>query len=415
MPRSDLMLALRIALRYLLAPKSHNAVNVISVISMTGVAVAVAAIVVVLSVFNGFADLAAAHLSVIDPELKVVPRSGKVFAGADTLAAELMRDIPDLAVATPSLEERALLVARSGQMPVVFKGVDPDVYPLAVDFNSTILDGSPLFNDSIYGLVPMTISVGVAMETGLRPGQDAGAELYVPRRKGRINPANPAASYRSAAFAVAGVYRVEQPEYDTDRLLIPLDKARTLLEYGGGEASALELRLSPGSDVEKVRSDLEKRLGGDFEILSRLQQQEAAFRMIAIEKWMTFVMLAAILLIACFNIFSTLSLLVIEKRSDASTLRALGASRGQTSLIFSLEGALITLAGGLAGLLLGSLLTLGQQTWGWVKLAGDPSLLTTSSYPVRLAPWPDLAAVMLMLVIMASITALAARFFTRKM
>ncbi len=415
------MLALRIALRYLLAPKSHNAVNVITLISIGGVAVATAAIVIVLSVFNGFNDLAAAHLSAIDPELKVTPVEGKAFRGADSLARALPAAVPGVAVATPVIEERALLVGASGQMPVVFKGVVPEEYARVVDVNSTIIDGLPVgadfadaLPDSTFASTALTLSVGVAMETGLRPGPDAGAEIFIPRRMGRINPANPAAAYRREKFTVTGVFRVEQPEYDTDRVIIPLSAARRLLEYNFAEASALELRLSPGASPEALAPRVEKALGPAFRVATRLQQQEAAFRMIAIEKWMTFVMLIAILLIATFNIISTLSLLVIEKRDDTATLRALGAPRRLTARIFRLEGVLVTLAGGAAGLVLGSLLSLGQQHFGWIKLAGDPRLLSTSAYPMRLEPWPDLAVVAATVAAIAIITGLASALFIKE-
>lgn len=412
------MFALRIALRYLLAPKSHNAVNVISLISLGGVAVATAAIVIVLSVFNGFNDLAASHLSAIDPDLRISPVEGKVIPAADSLARALPAQLPQLACATPVLEERGLLVARAAQMPVIFKGVDPATYPHTVDFNSTIIDGKGI--DTTLTALPdsfeeLTLSVGVAMETGLRPTIDAGAEIYVPRRRGRINPANPAASYRREPFTVTGVFRVEQPEYDTDRILMSLDAARRLLEYSGSEASAIEVRLRPGISPNDAARSLATHLGPAFKVETRLQQQEAAFKMIAIEKWMTFVMLIAILLIATFNIISTLSLLVIEKRTDAATLRALGATHSTVSAIFRWEGSLITLAGGLAGLILGSALALGQQHFGWIKLAGDPRLLSAEAYPIRLAPWPDLVIVAATVAAIAIITAQAARLFTKKL
>ncbi len=410
------MLALKIALRYLLAPKSHNAVNVISIISLSGVAVATAAIVIVLSVFNGFNDLAASHLSAIDPQLKVSPAGAKVFAKADSIALAITEGVDGIEAATPVLEERTLLVGASGQMPVVFKAVNPAEYPRIVDINATIIDGLNIGAADIPGCeIPqaMTLSVGVAMETGLRPAPDSGAELYAPRRTGRINPANPAAAYRREAFTATGVFRVEQPEYDTDRIIIPLDAGRRLLEYDNGEASAIELRLTPGTDERRVAGDLAAMLGDGFTIADRLRQQEEAFRMIAIEKWMTFVMLTAILLIATFNVLSTLSLLVIEKRSDAATLRALGAPRALTRSIFTWEGSLITISGGIAGIIFGSLLTLGQQHFGWVKLAGDPNLLSTTVYPVRLAPWPDLAIVAATVAAIAIVTGSASRIFTK--
>lgn len=410
------MLSLRIALRYFGTRKWHAAVNVISAVSVAGVAVATAAIVVVLSVFNGFTDLAASHLAVIDPELRVVPVTGKVLpTDADSLARRLMA-LPEVEIATPVLEERALLVGGtmgssdgSRQMPVRLKGVSPRDYARTVDFNHTVIDGVGWGPESVEGL---QMSVGVAMETGLRPSPYARATIYVPRRRGRINPANPAGAYNGRELSIEGVFRVEQPEYDADRVIIPLETARELLERGEGDASALELRLATGADARAVAKTLRGILGPEMKVLDRLEQQSDAFRMIAVEKWMTFMMLVAILIIAAFNIISTLSLLVLEKSPDAVTLRALGAPANLVRGIFIWEGALITLAGGAIGLVTGALLSWGQQCFGWVKLGGDPSLLTTAVYPVRVAPWPDFVLVAVAVIGLSALIGACAVLFT---
>lgn len=404
------MLTLRIALRYLVAPKSHNAVNVISLISLGGVAVATAAIVIVLSVFNGFNDLAFSHLSVLDPQLKVKALSGKVFAESDSLCRAIMENVPGAETATPVIEERGLIVSGDAQMPVRFKAVDPASYTSVVDFDKAIIDGVGL--DAIE-IPAMTMSVGVALETGIRPSPEASAELYVPKRVGKINPVNPSASYLREPLLVGGVFRVEQAEYDTDMIFIPLEVGRNILQYYDSEASAIEISLRAGTSEKEVVKALTAFLGPDFAVETRIQQQATAYRMIAIEKWMTFALLTAILLIAAFNILSTLSLLIIEKRDDVSTLRALGATQPTTRHIFQWEGALITICGGIAGIVLGSILTLCQQHFGWIKLSGDASMLATVSYPVRLAIWPDIAATLACVVALSLLISFATRAFTR--
>lgn len=406
------MLAVKIALRYLFAKKSHRAVNVIALVSMAGVAVATMAIVVVLSVFNGFTDLAQKHLAAVDPQIKIVPRQGKVIERADSLA-EALSAMPQVAVAAPVIVERALLVAGDNQMPVVFKAADVDKARRVNDFDNLLIDGIYTDANSLADSLPaIQASVGVAIGMGLRPSPYAAAELYVPRRTGRINPANPAAAYRSAVVAVSGVVQVDQPEYDSDYIFIPLALGRRLLDYRHGQGTAIELKVAEGVDVNtlcrKLASDYP-----DFQFLDRAHQQADTFRMIALEKWVTFLMLIFILIVAAFNIISTMSLMVIEKRYDMATLHALGATRAMIKNIFMAEGWLITFVGGCIGIVSGVVLALLQQYFGLVKLDADPSALSIDVYPVRLDGL-DVAAVAACLVIVGLLIGLTTRLFSKR-
>ena len=415
------MLALKIALRYLRARKSHNAVNIISVISVAGVAVATMAIVVVLSVFNGFTDLAQSHLSRIDPELKLEAVDGKVFSGADSLAKRLTA-LPALAAASPVIRERGLLLSESAQMPVVFQGVDFAAVDSVTAITDLIIDGGLIAGadgDGLFHGVPTALAaVGPAVRLQLHPSLDSGATLYVPRRIGRINPANPAASYKGTSLAVTGIFRVDQPEYDADFIIIPLEEARRLLDYSDGEASAIDIRSAPGADIASaVRAVVAEAEAaglprGSFAVRTLMEQQSESFRMISVEKWVTFLMLVFILLIASFNVVSTLSLLVIEKRDNMATLRALGATRAMASSVFMYEGWLITAIGGLAGTALGVLLSLVQQHFGLIKLAADASALTIDVYPVRVSA-SDVALVLMTVLAVGLLIAQIARFFAK--
>lgn len=401
---------LRVALRYLFARKSHKVVNVISVISMAGVAVATMAIVVVLSVFNGFSDLARRHLSAIDPDIKIVPVAGKTLSG-DSIAAAV-EALPEVAAATPVLAERALMVAGDKQKAVIVKGVDPHRAPLITDFDAMLIDG--VYLGSVDSIAAFQIAVAVAMETGLRPSPYAFADVYMPRRTGRINPANPAGAYRRMPGVVSGVFSVDQPEYDGEYVFAPLDDVRRLLEYDGGEASAVEVRLAPGvSSAHGVRAVAKALADNAVDVLDRERQQADTFRMIAVEKWITFAMLVFILLIASFNIISTLSLIVIEKRSDTATLRALGATRRTVARIFVAEGWLITSIGGLAGTIVGVALALVQQYFGIIKLGGDPSALSISVYPVHVEV-TDVVMVLATVLVTGLVISQISRIFTRK-
>ena len=235
----------------------------------------------------------------------------------------------------------------------------------------------------------------------------------MPRRLGRINPANPAAAYRQMDASVTGVFRVDDQDFDNEYVFAPLDDVRRLLEYEGDEASAIELKAAPGVSPGEASEAVASALGSGFTVLPRDRQQAETFRMIAVEKWVTFLMLVFILIIAAFNIVSTLSLMVIEKTPDMSTLRAMGATRHSVRSIFIAEGWLITIAGGVAGTIAGSLLALLQQHFGLIRLNADPTALSTDVYPVELQAG-DIAAVLVTVAAVGLLIGLISRLFTRK-
>lgn len=399
----------RIALRYFFSGKSHGAVNVISGISVAGVAVATAAIVIVLSVFNGFSHLARERFSAVDPDLMAVSARGAAFAGADSLLRKVS-DAEGVEAAVATLTERGLLTAGDdAQLGVVFKGVDKDYDRIAnldriADYSVSRPEGDTLPGTSV--------GVGAAARLGILPGTPI--ELYTLRRVGRINPANPASAFFSATLGVDRIVRTDQLEFDADHIIIPLDVARDLLQYDGDEATAIEVKLAPGAGSGKVAREIKQLLGPDFEILTREQQHAEAYRMIAVEKWVTFAMLIFILIIAAFNIVSTLSLMVIEKRDNMSTLRFLGATRSMVRGVFAAMGAMITVAGGVIGTVLGLALSLAQQWGGFIRLSGDQSKLSITEYPVHVEG-QDILAVMGIVILVAAASALTTRLFTRSL
>ena len=376
------MLPLKIALRYLLSRKSHGAVNVISAVAMAGVAVAAAAMIIILSVFNGFSQLVERKTAGFNPPLLIVPATGKIIADADSLAGAIA-SVPGIAVAAPLIDEQAFAIAGDAQMPVSL-----NVRPLAEE--RRFVDGP----------------------------SEGWINVYEPLRSGRINPANPMGAFRGDSLRVTGVYQVEQEEQDRDMLVIPLAVARRLLDYTT-EASAIAVYPSqtegdasdagrPGNAaLASLRQSLESRLPSDsYRVLDRLEQEAEAYRMIAVEKWITFLMLLFILAVASFNIVSTLSLMVVEKEKNMAVLGAMGAAPSFIRRIFGSLGWLITIIGSAAGLLLGTLLTLGQQHFGWVKLSSaNPSLMAINYYPVRLDP-ADLMIVLLAVLVTSLLIAL---------
>lgn len=403
------MVTLRIALRYLLSKKSHSAVNHISVISMIGVAVATIAIVCVLSVFNGFRDLAESRLSAVDPELKVQPAGGKIIADADSLARAIsVLASVDTAVAT--IDEQALAIVGPHQMAVRMYGVPLDYGRLSA-IGNTIIDGEfALRHDSTACAV---LSVGTAIRLGARPDIFAPLALYVPRRKGRVNPSNPMTAFRSDSLLVAGVFEVDESDKDASTIYVPLDLARRMLDYTT-EATAIEVTVAPTADVASAKADITALCGLSLTVKDRLEQEEQSFRMIAIEKWLTFIMLAFILLIASFNVISTLSMLMLEKADNMTTLRALGARRSTVRNIFVWEGWLISLIGGLAGTVAGVALCLIQMHFGIITLAGDASQLSITAYPVKVEAIDLLVVMGLVMLTGLFIAVVTSRFAPRR-
>lgn len=397
------MFPLRVAIRYLFSKKAHSAVNVISLISVAGVAVATMSIVCILSVFNGFSDLAASHLSLLDPEIKVTPATGKTIQNADSLAASITQ-LPDIEKATATIEEQALAIYGDRQMPVRIKGV-PENYDSITSLRSTIIDGEWIHGDGSQ-LSYTTLSAGTAITLRAFPGYDQYMGIYVPRRKGRINPANPMAAFRSDSLVVSGVFQVGQAEYDADMVIMPIENTRRMLDYTN-EASAIEIKLKPGTDTGEAIAAIRALTGDGYNVKNRMQQQEQSFRMIEIEKWITFLMLAFILIIASFNVLSTMSMLILEKRDNIVTFKALGASKKTISRIFLIEGWLISVIGGVIGIIAGLILSLAQQWGGFIKLGGNTAAMTIDSYPVRVNP-TDILAVMAIVLIVGILTSAAA-------
>lgn len=394
--------SLRIALRYLFSRKSHSVVNVISAVTVTGVAVAVAAMVVVLSVFNGFHSLIASRLSELDPTLKVELSAspGKAFADADSIAA-IISSLPEVDTATPTVEQRALAIMGQFQTPVRIKGVDINAYGRVAALDSVIIDGYA-WSDFHNSASPAVISVGVANALRAPVGTSHLLRLYAPRRIGSINPANPMTVFRADSTAISAVFAVNQPEFDADMIYVPIDLARKLFQFST-EATAIEIKTSSEVKAKDAATAIAGAIDPKFTVLDRMEQHQSSFRIVNVEKWMSFLLLAFILLIASFNVISTMTLLIIEKESNAYTLSALGASSGFIRSIYAFQSIGITMAGAVAGAIVGSLISLGQQTFGWVKLAADPASLSLSAYPVEFH-FADLGPILLTAAIIGVIT-----------
>lgn len=399
-------LALKIAWRYMRAPKSHGAVNAISIISVVGVAVATAAIIVVLSVFNGFRFHLNNRLDNLTSDVSIQPSYGKVIENGDSLAQALGEN-PDVAEAMAELSDNALVIAWAKEMPIKLKGVTPDAYARITSMDSLILDGAPV---SLYSPRQAAVSVGVAQRLGL---QSAGDTLFIfaPKRQGRVNLANPIASFLTDSLQVASIFRSMQTEIDENTVISDIETVRELFQYDT-EATSVELKLKPGVDPTGFTQALQNSLGDGYIVKDRMMQQEVNFRMVAIEKWITFLLLTFILLIASFNIISTLCMLILDKGHNLNTLSHLGLSRRRIGNIFWWESILVTISGALSGIVIGVLVCYLQEKYGLLKLAGDPNSLILQAYPVRLE-WLDIAVTMVPVAIIGIITAWISHSFAR--
>ena len=401
-------LPLKIAWRYLVSKKGHQAVNIISIVALCGVVVSTAALICVLSVFNGFRGLIMGKLAMLDPQVAITATLGKTVNDADSII-DAVSAIPGVERAIPVIEDQALAIYAQMQMPVRLKGV-PDDYNTMNDMDSVIVDGEWKLRDQVSRYA--VAGAGPAIRLMVRPDFIGMVRLYAPQRQGRVNLANPMGAFRQDSLFVSGIFQLQQNSYDADLIYVPLDMARQLFDYDT-EATQLEIKLSADASEQQVMKDISRALGSSYQVKNRLMQQREAYRLVNIEKWMAFLLLAFILVIATFNVISTLSLLIIEKDESIATLRALGANNSQISRIFVLQGWLITLAGAVTGTVIGLVLCFCQQQFGWLRLSGDPSNMIISAYPVEVQ-WVDVLITLALVAAVGLLTSMVTALIMRR-
>ena len=368
-----------IARRYLFSKKKHNAINIISGISVCGVGLATLALVCTLSVFNGFQDMVASFFTAFDPELKITVREGKVFDAQDE-RIQAIRALPEIAVFTETLEENAMVQYKDRQTMAVIKGVEDNFEELTAIDSILYGSGEFLLHDSIVDYGVMGIELVSTLGTGIQFVDPL--KIYSPKRNAKVNMANPSASFNmDYLFSPGAVFVVNQQKYDARYILTSLSFARNLFNYDT-EVSAVELKLKPGTDVTAVQRKIARILGDEFVVLDRYEQQADVFRIMEIEKFISYLFLTFILAIACFNVIGSLSMLILDKREDVETLRNLGADDRLIARIFLFEGRLISLFGALSGIVLGLLLCYIQQRFGIISLGGGNGSFIVDAYPV---------------------------------
>lgn len=367
-----------IARRYLFSKKSHNAINVISAISVCGVALATLALVCTLSVFNGFQDLVTTFFTAFNPQLKITAVRGKVFDGQDKRVLQLKK-MPDVEVYSESLEDNVMVQYQGRQAMAVVKGVEDNFDQLTPIDSILFGRGDLLLHDEVVDYAIPGIQLLSTLGSGIRFLDPL--EIYAPRRGAKVNMANPSTAFVTGNLFSSGlVFAVNQEKYDASYILTSIDFARRLFQYTT-EVSAINLKLKAGADTDAVKKHIQDLLGDDFLVQDRYEQQADTYRIMEIEKLISYLFLTFILMIACFNVIGSLSMLIIDKRDDVVTLRNLGASDRQIVRIFLFEGRMISFFGAFAGVVLGLLLCWLQQEYGLIALGSSGSFVV-DAYPV---------------------------------
>ena len=402
---------LYVARRYFFAKKSTHVINVISGISIAGVAVATLAMVVTLSVFNGFHDLVASLFTSFDPEIKVVPVKGKMIPEDDPLLVS-MADVEGVDVVSKCFEDNALAMYGDNQEMVNIKGVD-DNFPSLVNFDGILYGEGELCLHAAnlqYG-VP---GINLAARLGTGAYWKDYLKIYAPRREGQLDMANPTTGFVQDSLLSTGlVFAVKQSLYDDSYIITSLPFARSLFD-GQGMITSLEIKVKPGYDAAGVKERLKETAGGKYRVLDRYEQQHDTFKIMKIEKFIAYIFLTFILVVACFNIIGSLSMLIIDKKKDVATLRSLGASDNLIIRIFLFEGRMITIAGAVAGIILGLLLCLLQQQYGFVSLGSESGSFVVDAYPVSVHA-ADIITIFVTVTIVGFVSArYPVRYFARK-
>lgn len=347
-------------------------------ISVCGIAIATMAMVCTLSIFNGFTKLVSDSFSIMDPDLQIIPAKGKVF-DASSAVFQKIKNLPEVAVASETVEDNALVKYGERQDPVLIKGVS-DQFKEMVDTKRLVTSGEFSLRE---GDVDFCVAgIGVAINLGLRTDNITPIEIYSPKRDVKIQLANPANAFTTAYTYPAGVFALNQAKYDDQIILVSLDLARELFRYNN-EVTSLDIKLKENVSSNDAESKIQKQLGDNFIVKNRFEQQADSFRMVNIEKWVTFLILSFILIIAVFNVVSSLSMLILDKSADIDILRNMGAENNLITRIFKIEGWLISMSGAIAGIVIGLVLCLIQQHFGILKLGQTPGAFIVDSYPVE--------------------------------
>jgi lipoprotein-releasing system permease protein len=367
--------ALYIARRYLFAKKSTNAINIISAISVLGVFVGSAALIIILSVFNGFEELVLKMFNTVTPQIVIMPAQGKTFT-TKTAYFNKLKTNEAIFSYTEVLSENALIWYKNKQTPALVKGVSDD-FLKNKSLDTIIIDGAFVLKNK--NGANAVLGSALQMYLGINPSDPfEELQIYSPKKGIQNTSINPMDDFTVLSIPPSGVFEIQQ-EFD-NLAIVPLSFARKL--FGEEEkVSAIEINVKDNTDAEALKKQIAKELGTNYVVKNRIEQNQSLYHVLGSEKWMVYIILTFILIIAIFNIIGSLTMLVIDKLKDISVLNSLGASKKLIKRIFLFEGMMITLTGCIFGLLIGFIFCFLQQRFGWVKM-GEANLLFTNAYPI---------------------------------
>jgi lipoprotein-releasing system permease protein len=404
-------LSLYIAKRYLFSKKSHQVINIISGVAIAGIALATAAMVCTLSVFNGFQGVVAKQFSAFDADIKITAASGKVIT-TDTPEIVKVADMQNIAALSFCVEGKALASYGGSQAMVTIKGVDNNFASLTEIDKVLIGPGEFVLNDGMNdyavlgGGLTGILNCGILFTTPI--------EIYAPNRLENVNLTIPARNFKKSELHSTGlVFVLNQPEYDGEYIITSDSFARNLFRREANEATSMELKIRSGANAAKTKKEIEAILGSGYTVQDRYEQQESVYKVMQVEKMISYIFLTFILMVACFNIIGSLAMLIIEKRENMKTLRSLGAENKTIANIFVFEGAIISAMGAVIGIIAGVALTLAQQHFGLISMGGAGEFIV-ESYPVEIVPG-DVAATFITVIVVGFITVwLPVKALTRK-
>jgi lipoprotein-releasing system permease protein len=365
-----------IARRYVLAKKSHNAINIIATISTLGIAGGTIAFIIILSVFNGFESVVQGLFNSFYADLEIVPKVGKTFVPNEDTVSQIKqyKDVLDI---SKILEDNSLLVYGDKQTIGTVRGVDSN-YSNITGLDTMMIEGKFMLveNNIPYAIVGRGIKYFLNISTQFVDNLN----LVVPRRDAKIS-LDPNRALNSKFIRPSGIY-ASQPELDTKYVIVPISFAQSLFD-NSNEISALEIKLRPECNISRAQKKVQQIVGNEFKVKNRFQQNELLYKTMKTEKWAIFFILVFILLVASFNVVGTLTMLIIEKKDDIQTLRLLGSNTKSIKRTFLYEGLIISMVGAIIGLILGSIICYLQQRYGFVKLPGNGTFVI-NDYPVKL-------------------------------
>ena len=371
-------LPLFIAKRYLLAKKSHNLINIVTWISIVSVGVAAFAMVFVLSVFNGFNVVISDSIHKMTADLQITSVNGKTV-NINDFPFEEIRKIKNVELVLPTITEDALFRNHDRQQIGQIKGVPPEFYQVERINKSIIKSGVFNTNADVDFAIPGS---GMAYFLGINPNSPFSmVQVYVPRR-GNASSFNLENSFNTGQLFVNQTFSTQQ-EVDETTILAPYEWLQELVGYQG-LASDIEVFINQSSNVNKIKREIKSILGPDFNVLDQYEQQSTLYKMMKSEKLAVYLILVFILVMATFNVIGSLSMLIIEKKKDTATIRAMGGDNSLIRSIFLHEGTIISVVGGILGMIIGIIAVLLQQYVGIIRLGDGTGSYIVEYYPVAL-------------------------------